>query len=90
MELEAGFTFYDENNNILNHEWTEREEQHIVEKLIKEDCIVLELGARYGTVSCRINWKLKDSKNQVSVEPDPLVWDALEKIEVIIIVISIF
>jgi FkbM family methyltransferase len=79
MELEAGFTFYDENNNILNHEWTEREEQHIVEKLIKEDYIVLELGARYGTVSCRINRKLKDSKNQVSVEPDPLVWDALEK-----------
>ena len=41
--------------------------------------LVLELGARYGSVSCIINSKLSNKNNQVSVEPDSRVWDALEK-----------
>ena len=39
---------------------------------------MLELGARYGTVSCTINKKLNNKKNQVSVEPDDRVWNALD------------
>lgn len=77
--MEPGFVFYDENGQPFNYEWTEREEQLIVEKIITDDCVVLELGARYGTVSCRINRKLKDPTKQVSVEPDPAIWTALEK-----------
>lgn len=46
---------------------------------IKADDVVLELGARYGTVSCRINDKLNNRCNQVSVEPDERVWNALEQ-----------
>jgi hypothetical protein len=39
----------------------------------------LELGARYGSVSCIINKKLETKSNQVSVEPDSNVWNALEQ-----------
>jgi len=47
--------------------------------LILENDVVLELGARYGSVSCAINSKLNNKKNQVSVEPDDRVWLALEE-----------
>jgi FkbM family methyltransferase len=57
-------------------------EEHIeqlqVSRYVTEDCVVLELGARYGMVSCAINRKLKNPRNQVSVEPDQTVWDCLE------------
>lgn len=72
-------SFYDENGKEIyldNYEPMERNlsEIHIME----EDC-VLELGARYGTVSATINKKLKNKNNQVVVEPDERVWNALEK-----------
>lgn len=53
-------------------------EQELAKTYIKEDDVVLELGARYGTVSCVINSKLKNKTNQVVVEPDERVWNALE------------
>ncbi len=56
----------------------EKPEQELAKKHIKSDDCVLELGARYGTVSCTINSKLKDKTKQVSVEPDSRVWEALE------------
>ena len=69
----------DENNKILDTANIEREEQDLVEKYILENDVVLELGARYGSVSCIINYKLNTKTNQVVVEPDDRVWDALEK-----------
>jgi len=71
--------FINENGNIINHLNIEKQEQEQVSKYITPDCVVLELGARYGTVSCIINSKLSNPSNQVSVEPDTLVWDCLEK-----------
>jgi FkbM family methyltransferase len=56
----------------------ERNEQLLVERYIKPDAVVLELGARYGTVSCAINKKLSNPRNQVSVEPDSRVWNSLK------------
>ena len=50
--------FYNENNEIIKHNIYEKTEQNLVNKYINEDDIVLELGARYGTVSCLINSKL--------------------------------
>jgi FkbM family methyltransferase len=44
-----------------------------------ENDVVLELGARYGSVSCVINSKLACKTNQVVVEPDDRVWGALER-----------
>lgn len=61
--------------DILN---IERPEQELADKYIKETDIVLELGARFGSVSCVIESKLNDGKNLVVVEPDEKVWDALE------------
>jgi len=70
--------FVDENNKKINHLELEYAEQTLAMKYIKEDDVVLELGARYGTVSCIINKILNNKNNQVSVEPDQTVWNALE------------
>jgi len=62
----------------INHNLVEVPEQKLVNIYIQPDDVVLELGARYGTVSCNINKKLNNKLNQVSVEPDSRVWKALE------------
>lgn len=70
--------YYDEHGVKIKHLITERKEQILADKYIKPDDVVLELGARYGTVSCVINKKLKNKHNQVVVEPDNRVWQPLE------------
>jgi FkbM family methyltransferase len=69
----------DENGKKIDVKKVETVEQHLANKFIKEDDIVLELGARYGSVSCVINSKLNNKMNQVVVEPDKRVWLALDK-----------
>jgi len=69
--------FKDQYGKIIDHLNMEREEQLQAEKYVTPDCIVLELGARYGTVSCIINKKV--GVNMVVVEPDIRVQDALEQ-----------
>ena len=56
---------FDENNNLVDTNKLEKPEQLLSEEYIKKDDIVLELGARYGSVSYIINSKLskEDSKN---------------------------
>lgn len=71
--------YYDENNKIIDSENLEKDEQDIAKQYIDPDNVVLELGARYGTVSCVINKILNNKQNQVVIEPDVKVWDALEK-----------
>jgi FkbM family methyltransferase len=70
--------FYDEYSNIIDNNSIEKPEQDLTNEYILEDDIVLELGARYGSVSCSINKKLNNKYNQISVEPDDRVWTALE------------
>ena len=65
--------------NKVDIEHMEKDEQELANKYILENDIVLELGARYGSVSCIINSKLNNKNNQVVVEPDDRVWNALEK-----------
>lgn len=72
-------TFYDEHNNIIPHQNLEREEQLDVFTFLNKDSNVLELGARYGTVSCLINRILTNKENHVAVEPDTTVIEALTK-----------
>ena len=71
--------FYDENGNVINTKKCEYREQELANTYITSDDVVLELGARYGTVSCIINKKLNNKKNQVVVEPDERVWESLER-----------
>ena len=42
------------------------------------DCAkILEIGGRFGVVSCVINFILKNKKKHIVVEPDKRVWEAL-------------
>ena len=69
----------DLHGNKVNIKKLEKQEQELAKQYVLEDDVVLELGARYGSVSCTINSKLNNKKNQVVVEPDDRVWDALER-----------
>jgi FkbM family methyltransferase len=71
--------FYDSDNKLIDIEHIEKCEQDLANKYILPSDVVLELGARYGTVSCIINKKLYNKSNQVVVEPDSRVWESLEK-----------
>ena len=71
--------FINENNNKFDHTLVESTEQIQVAKYINLDSVVLELGARYGTVSCIINKCIGYSTNQVCVEPDIRIQPALHK-----------
>ena len=68
----------DSKNNLVNILSIEKEEQDLANQYILENDVVLELGARYGSVSCVINSKLNNKYNQVVVEPDNRVWTSLE------------
>ena len=56
----------------------EKEEQQLVSKYLPKNGKVLELGARYGTVSCVISKVLYNPENHVAVEPDIRVIESLE------------
>lgn len=77
--LSKSYVFFDEHNNKIDNAKVENTEQLQANTFIKPDAVVLELGARYGSVSCVINSKLNNPSNQVSVEPDSRVWKPLEK-----------
>lgn len=71
-------TFVDRNGEPVNVEY-EAVEQFLVKKYIPKDACVLELGARYGTVSCVISKVLDNPTYHVAVEPDSSVIEALTK-----------
>lgn len=79
VDEKFNLTIYNEDGYLVPHLLYERDEQLIVAKYITEKDTVLELGARYGSVSCIINKIIENKSNQVSVEPDPGVWNVLEK-----------
>ena len=68
----------DWNGKIVRYDLIETNEQEDVKRFIKEDDVVLELGARFGGVSITTNKILKNKKNHLVVEPDKRVWEALE------------
>ena len=70
--------FRNENGELIDMSVYEKEEQIAAAKYITKNCVVLELGARYGAVSCIINKMIENPSNQVSIEPDERVWAALE------------
>ena len=69
----------DQNGNSVDTNKYEKREQDLAKEYIQSKDIVFELGARYGSVSCVINSKLNCKTNQVVVEPDERVWEALER-----------
>ncbi len=77
-ELDA-IPYIDENGNIIDHMVFERDEQIMADTHITPDSKILELGGRYGTVSCIANNKLDDPTQHVVVEPDINVLQSLKK-----------
>jgi len=69
----------DQDNKSINIFKFEVIEQNLAYLYIQKDDVVLELGGRYGSVSCVINHKLTNKKNHVVVEPDKRVWNALKR-----------
>ena len=69
--------YYDEEGNVIDHKTIERDEQTLVRRHIRPDHRVLELGSRYGTVSCMINSLLADPTQHVAVDPAREVLSAL-------------
>jgi len=54
--------FYNENGVLIKHDNYETIEQTLVNEFIEPNDMVLELGARYGTVSCLVNSLLIEEK----------------------------
>lgn len=74
--------FYDENNNLLDDfsRNVENGSRYLIEKYVKSDMNVLELGARYGTVSVCLDFILNEPKKQLlCVDPDISIKNCLEK-----------
>jgi len=78
-EKYSNLVIYNEIGYKVPHLEYERDEQLLASRYISPDDTVLELGARYGSVSCIINKILKNKTHQVAVEPDKTVWDVLER-----------
>jgi FkbM family methyltransferase len=75
-----GPVFLNRHGAVIDVDVVERDEQDMARKYIGPRDVVLELGARYGTVSCAIARRLRDPERQlVAVEPDPRVIPALER-----------
>ena len=74
------FEFFNEKNETIDYLHCERQEQVLALKYVPEDsCGVLELGARYGTVTCTISHKINRRPVLICVEPDYQVFDVLRK-----------
>ncbi len=67
----SNMNFIDKNNNKIKDINTN--ELKDVVKFLNRDCIVLELGARYGVVSSAIYHIIDNKDNMVVVEPDNTV-----------------
>jgi len=57
----------------------EAESRYMAVKWIPKNATVLEVGARYGSVSCAISRVLEQSGKLVSVDADDSVWEYLER-----------
>lgn len=68
-----------EDGSFFNCKEVEHIEQFMADTFIEKHDKVLELGARYGSVSIVTNKKLDDKTDHVVVEPDETVWEALEQ-----------
>ena len=67
-----------EKGTLIDIKNVEATEQVLAKTYVKPEDCVLELGGRYGSVSCTINQILANKHHQVVIEPDERVWSALE------------
>lgn len=77
IDSSIGISIFNELGKNISH--LEMHEQRVASRFITPSSIVLELGARYGAVSCTINQIQDNKKNLVVVEPDERVWASLKR-----------
>lgn len=65
--------YKDHNGDFLDHKTIERWEQFIVKEHILPSDSVLELGGRFGSVSCVINNILDEPMKHIVIEPEEVV-----------------
>ena len=70
---------YNEKGQPIDYNNIEHIEQGLARKYIEPNDKVLELGARYGSVSIVTNKIINDKNCHYVVEPDSEVWNCLEK-----------
>ena len=78
----SNLVFYNEHDQKLHdHDLNvEHGTRYLVNKYVNSDMKLLELGSRYGTVSCVLDYLLKNPKTQlVCVEPDTRIIPCLLK-----------
>jgi FkbM family methyltransferase len=68
-----------ERGQLVDTEYFEKREQIHANAYVEPNDAVLELGARYGSVSVVINRKLNNPLNHVAVDPDERIWECLER-----------
>jgi FkbM family methyltransferase len=69
--------YFNERGQVIDITKCEVDEQRLAREYVPKNARVLELGARYGTVSCIISSILDDPTKHVAVEPDISVAAAL-------------
>lgn len=79
LRIHDSRVFMDEKGEVVPHTSVEREEQINIYERIEKGDKVLELGARYGTVSAILLDMVSQESDVVIVEPDAVVIDVLEK-----------
>lgn len=79
MVPEINMVIKNEYGQVIDHNIVEAHEWHLVAHYVKPHHQILELGARYGSASIACNKIINDKTKQVSIEPDPNVWVALEE-----------
>jgi FkbM family methyltransferase len=70
---------YNEKGEKVDTKTFETREQVHASLFIEPNDVVLELGARFGSVSVVINQKLNNKLNHLAVDPDDRIWECLEK-----------
>jgi FkbM family methyltransferase len=74
----SDFKYFNENNDVIDHHAVETDEQLMALDYIEPHDIILELGARYGTVSVLMAKVVGDKGKLVAVEIDKNVFNVLE------------
>lgn len=74
----SGVPLVDHLESYLSENYALQEREY-VRTYVKSSAQVLEVGARFGAVSCEINEMLRDKSKHVVFEPDSIVWSVLER-----------
>lgn len=74
----AGIPLISHFGNYLTESYAINQREDAV-NYVESSAKVLEIGARFGAVSCVLNQKLDDKTKHVAFEPDDVVWETLER-----------